>query len=113
MQNPKHLALAVLAACLLSSAAAAAASPKDKGASSQSADTAVVDINTATAKELLRLPNVGKSRAAAIIKLRTRLGGFDRVEQLMKVRGIGRKTFRKMRPMVTVGHAKKAKRSRK
>lgn len=109
MTTHRHIAFAVLTACMLTSLTAEAATPKAKTPSSQQAGATVIDLNTATAAELVKLPNVGASRAAAIVKMRTRLGGFDKVEQLMRVRGIGRKTFRQMRPLITVGHAKKAK----
>jgi len=114
MTTPRHLTLAVLTACMLMSLTAEAATPKGKSPTTQAAGAgAVIDLNTATAKQLTKLPSVGKSRAAAIVDLRKRLGGFDRVEQLMRVRGIGRKTFRQMRPMVTVGHGKKAKKGKR
>ena len=60
----------------------------------------VLNLNTATAEELTRLPGVGPSRAQAIIELRTRMKAFQSVEDIMKVRGIGRKTFRKLEPML-------------
>lgn len=63
----------------------------------------VVNINTATEAELIRLPTIGPSRAKAIVALRARLGGhFTHAEQIIRVRGIGRKTFRKLAPMLTL-----------
>jgi competence protein ComEA len=62
----------------------------------------VVNINSATADELERLPNIGPSRARAIVALRTRLTQFTRLEELLRVRGIGRATFRKLRPMLVL-----------
>lgn len=59
----------------------------------------VVNLNTASAGELVRLPGVGPARARAILDLRARLGGrFRRVEALLRVKGIGRATFRRIRP---------------
>lgn len=69
---------------------------------SEGAPAVVININTATAAELERLPGIGPSRARAILALRDRLGRFRRVEQLLRVRGIGRRTFRTLRPLVTV-----------
>jgi competence protein ComEA len=77
--------------------AAAAASPI---ASAAPAVSGVLNLNTASVEELTRLPGVGPSRAQAIIELRKRLNGFKTLEDLMKVRGIGRKTFRKLEPML-------------
>ena len=52
------------------------------------------------------LPRVGKVIGQRFIELRQRLGRFDSVEQLVKVRGIGKKTLELLRPNVTVGDAK-------
>ncbi len=64
----------------------------------------VVNVNTATADELMRLPGIGPSKAAAILALRARMNGqrFARVEDLLRVRGIGRATLRKLRPIVSL-----------
>lgn len=66
------------------------------------ASEGVVNLNTATAEELERLPGVGPSRAEAIVRLRTRVQRFGRVEDLVRVRGIGRATLRHMRPYLTL-----------
>lgn len=52
-----------------------------------------IDINTATADELLELPGIGPALAAAIIAARP----FDRVDDLARVPGIGRKRLAAMR----------------
>jgi competence protein ComEA len=62
----------------------------------------VVNLNTASSEELERLPGIGPSRARAILELRTRLKRFARVEDLMRVKGIGRSTFRRLRPLLTL-----------
>jgi len=62
----------------------------------------VVNINTAGETELGLLPGIGPSKAAAIITYRQRGRRFRRVEDLLRVRGIGRATFRRLRPMLTV-----------
>jgi competence protein ComEA len=62
----------------------------------------VVNLNTANAAELERLPRVGPARAQAILALRAKLTQFSKVEQLLRVKGIGRATFRKLRPLLTV-----------
>jgi len=46
------------------------------------------------------LPGIGPSRAKAILELRTKLSGFKKVEDLMRVKGIGRKTYRKLEPLL-------------
>ena len=60
-----------------------------------------VILNTATIDDFRRLPGVGEKRATAAVALRTRLGGrFHAVEDLLKVKGIGRTTLRRLRPLI-------------
>jgi competence protein ComEA len=65
----------------------------------------VLNLNTANEEELMRLPGVGASKAKAILELRSQLKGFKKVEDLMRVKGIGRKTFRKLLPMLKLDGA--------
>lgn len=62
----------------------------------------VVNINQATAEELERLPSIGPARAQAILQLRERVHHFAHVEDLLRVRGIGRVGLRRMRPFVAL-----------
>ncbi len=62
----------------------------------------VVNVNTASAEELQLLPGVGESRAAAILELRQKAGGFKSVEELAQVKGIGAVALERMRPHVTI-----------
>jgi competence protein ComEA len=59
-----------------------------------------VVLNAATEAELRRLPGIGAKRADAILALRTRLGRFRAVEDLLKVKGIGRATLKRLRPLM-------------
>ena len=61
-----------------------------------------VDLNTATATELMQLPRVGPKTAQRIIAFRQEHGPFQRPEDLMNVKGIGEKTFRRLQPHITV-----------
>lgn len=70
-------------------------------ASAESPDQPV-DLNRATVAELVRLPGIGPTRAAAIVKRRKRRP-FRRRRDLMRVRGIGRKLYKRLEPLVTVG----------
>jgi len=89
------------------SGSGASASETDASARAASAQVApapqgVVNLNTANAEELERLPGIGPARARAILALRAQLQKFTRVEQLLRVKGIGRATFRKLRPWLTL-----------
>jgi competence protein ComEA len=61
-----------------------------------------VNLNTATATDLEKLPGIGPAVAARIVEFRQKNGGFKKIEDLMNVRGIGEKTFLKLKPLVTV-----------
>lgn len=63
---------------------------------------AAVDLNTATLEDLDRLPGIGPAKAGAILETRRRLGGFQSIEQLTEVHGIGPATVEKLRPYVRV-----------
>ncbi len=62
-----------------------------------------LDINQATAEDLAKLPGIGPRTAQDIVSYRQNHGPFKRVEQLMEVKGIGRKTFERIRDLVTAG----------
>ncbi len=62
--------------------------------------TEPVYLNQASVDELRRLPGVGPKRAEAILILRQRLGRFQRVEDLLRVKGVGRGAVKKWRPLV-------------
>jgi len=59
-----------------------------------------VYLNQATLADLRRLPGVGAKRAQAILALRDRIQHFRQIEDLLKVKGIGRASLRKLRPLV-------------
>ncbi|HEY4015072.1 MAG TPA: helix-hairpin-helix domain-containing protein [Polyangiaceae bacterium] len=59
-----------------------------------------VALNVAGEADLRRLPGIGAKRADAILALRAHLGRFRAIEDLLKVRGIGRATLRRLRPLV-------------
>jgi competence ComEA-like helix-hairpin-helix protein len=65
-------------------------------------NAARVNINTAPAAELEKLPGIGNVLAGRIIAHREQYGPFRRAEQLMVVQGISDHKFRAIRWMVTV-----------
>jgi len=70
--------------------------------SSGPSKTGPVDLNHATVEELMALPGIGKVTAERIVAFRKEHGPFTRVEDLMKVKGIGEKSFQKLRDHVKV-----------
>ena len=60
-----------------------------------------INVNTATADELQRLPDIGAVKAQAIVASRA-TAPFQTVDDLDKVKGIGPKTVEKLRPFVVV-----------
>jgi competence protein ComEA len=84
----------------------------EQRASAQKASTAKpsasgpLNLNTATVAQLEALPGIGKSVAERILEYREKSGGFKKVEDLMNVRGIGEKSFLKLKPLITVSSGK-------
>jgi competence protein ComEA len=61
-----------------------------------------LNVNTASAAELEELPGIGPATAARIVEYRQKNGSFKKVEDLMNIRGIGEKSFLKLKPLITV-----------
>ena len=59
-----------------------------------------MDINTASAEELQRLPGVGPKMADKIIDYRMQVGEFRSASDLTNVGGIGEKKLAKMAPFL-------------
>jgi comEA protein len=57
-----------------------------------------VDLNTASMEELQQVPGIGPSTAKAIVRFRERSGPFQRLEDLLVIRGITKARLEKMRP---------------
>jgi len=77
-------------------------------AADQPAPTAKVDLNSATVEQLTALPGVGPTLAARIVEYREKAGRFHSAEELMNVKGIGEKNFRKIEARLTVGEPRSA-----
>ena len=64
--------------------------------------SALINLNSANAAELEKLPGVGPAMATRILEYRQKSGGFKKIEELMNVKGIGEKSFLKLKPMLVV-----------
>lgn len=63
---------------------------------------AALNINKASKKELTGLAGVGEKKAEAIIDYRKENGDFKKIEDLMKVKGIGPKVYKKLVKEITL-----------
>jgi competence protein ComEA len=63
---------------------------------------ATINVNTANQKELEVVKGIGPAKAKAILDYRTKHGPFKSVDELDKVKGIGKKTLDEIRPQVAV-----------
>ena len=61
-----------------------------------------ININTASSTDLQQLPRIGPKVAQRIIDFREKHGKFKRVEDLMKVKGIGKKIFEQNKNVLSV-----------
>lgn len=62
-----------------------------------------LDLNTATLEELETLPGIGPVLGQRILDYRAEYGGFQTVDELIYVKGIGEKTLEKIENLVKVG----------
>lgn len=74
------------------------------GALQQQAEARIepVDINTANSEALQKVPGIGETLARRIIEFREEHGKFEKVDDLLNVRGIGVASLEKLRPYLVV-----------
>ncbi len=61
-----------------------------------------INLNSATAEQLQSLPGIGPATAKSIIEYRTKVGKFNRIEEIINVRGVGEKKFQRIKDRLTV-----------
>lgn len=92
------LALALFATFMTGASLAVTAAPADSKASVQ----ASVNLNKASAEELMSLKGIGPKTAERIIAYRQEQGPFQTIDQLVMVKGIGNAKFEKLKDQITV-----------
>jgi len=94
--------LAICGTILIASPALATTTQQAAPAAASAASTPAINLNAATIDQLETLPGIGRKTAERIIEYRTKSGGLKRIEDLMNVKGIGEKSFLKLKPLVAV-----------
>ena len=61
-----------------------------------------ININSANSEELQQVPGIGPATAEKILQMRKSYGAFKSVDDLLSIRGIGKKRLEKMRKYLTV-----------
>jgi comEA protein len=97
-QNKKLLTLLVILAMTVVSTVSLSAAVKPAAAGNDK----LVNINSADSGQLINLPQIGPKMAQRILDYRKSNGNFKRVQDLMKVKGIGEKVFAKLQPLITI-----------
>ena len=63
---------------------------------------AKINLNPATAEQLQSIPGIGPSTAKAMVDYRTKVGKFNKIDEIINVKGIGEKKFLKIKDRLTV-----------
>jgi competence protein ComEA len=97
------LAIGILALALFTTGSTLHAQAPDRTPAAKTPSSGpVVNLNTASASQLEALPGIGVGTAKRILEYRQKNGAFKKIEELMNVKGIGEKSFLKLKPLVTV-----------
>lgn len=100
----KKLLFLVAALSLLVSGGIVRSVSADSHAQAKQSQAAMerININTASQKELLKLKGIGTSYADRIIQYREKHGPFQKPDDILKVKGIGKKTWEDNKDLIAV-----------
>jgi competence protein ComEA len=65
-----------------------------------------ININSATSDQIAGLPGIGVKTAELVVQYRVKNGPFKKIEEIMNVRGIGEKSFLRIKDRLTVATPK-------
>jgi competence protein ComEA len=108
MNRSVTVLLAALALCGSSSVLAQTTAKPGKAPKQivAAASTEIINLNTATAAQIATLPGIGPKTADLIVEYRQKNGPYKKVEEIMNVRGVGEKSFLKLKSRLSVGTPK-------
>jgi len=66
----------------------------------------VINLNTGTAAQIASLPGIGLKTAELVVQYREKNGPYKKIEEIMNVRGIGEKSFLRIKDRLTVAQPK-------
>lgn len=102
MKQPNRWLLAVLTGCLLGGSLFGSGGELAAAPSSEIQEGIKVNINKATASELESIRGIGPMLAERITQYRDANGKFERLEDLIRVPGIGQAKFEKIKSQITI-----------
>ena len=73
------------------------------------ATTEVVNLNTGTAAQIASLPGIGIKTAELVVQYREKNGPFKKIEEIMNVKGVGEKSFLRIKDRLSVAQPKSEK----
>lgn len=74
--------------------------PKEKAEAAS--PNKIIHLNSASVSELLTLPGLGKRTVENVLEYRKKNGRFKKINDLLKVKGIGKTKFEKIKKLVTI-----------
>jgi competence protein ComEA len=109
MNSQKTKVVCVLALCvglMFSSvsimAQKSASTPAAHKLASTPASAEKINLNSATVEQLQSLPGIGPAIAKSIVEHRSKVGKFNRIEEIIKIKRIGEKKFQKIKDRLIV-----------
>jgi competence protein ComEA len=95
-----RFAFVIVAALLSPTLWSVGAQRETKPAAATTVET--VNLNLATAAQIATLPGIGPKTAELIVQYRQKNGPFKKIEEIMNVRGVGEKSFLRIKDRLTV-----------